>query len=350
MNFRDRRWRVLLVVPVLAVAFGLIAWRGPDWRPVHDALTAMNWKWVVVAFMFNLLSVLARSLAWDVAIKQSMPPPHPRYRIVFSAFCVGLFGNAVLPGRVGELARVAVLRRHLPGRRGATPRLVGSVFAHRMFDLFPMIVLVVWVLLFARIPRWAYLSIEIALAAGILLFLVALALARMHQAGVADGVGRLRLLWSRARQGLGVMRKPLAAAMATTFQFLGWACQLFAVWSTMYAFHLHLPIVAAGLVLVLMNVATIFPLWPGNVGLTQAAIALPLVRYGVDYAHGFAFGIGLQLIEASVGIGIGLIFLAREGLSYAMLKQFEQPVPVPDDDIRIEETDRPERARARVSG
>ena len=69
-----------------------------------------------------------------------------------------------------------------------------------------------------------------------------------------------------------------------------------------------------------MNVATIFPLWPGNVGLVQAAIALPLLQYGVFYARGVAYGIGLQAIEASVGVGVGLLFLAREGLSYTMLK------------------------------
>jgi glycosyltransferase 2 family protein len=350
MNLRDPRLRLLLVLPVLGVAFGLIVWRGPDWKPVHDALTAMNWEWVIVALLANLASVVARSLAWDMAIKQSMPPPHPRYRLVFSAFCVGLFANAVLPGRVGELARVAVLRRHLPGRSGSTPRLVGSVFAHRMFDLFPMILLVTWVLLFARIPRWAYLSIEIALAAGAVLFFIGLALARFHQSSAVEGMGRLRLLWDRARQGLGVMRQPLAAAVAAGFQFLGWTLQLLAVWSVMFAFHLHLPIVAAGLVLVLINVATIFPLWPGNVGLTQAAIAIPLTRYGVDYAHGFAFGIGLQLIEASVGIGIGTIFLAREGLSYAMLKQFEQPAAAPAGEAPVEEVGRRERARAGVSG
>ena len=65
--------------------------------------------------------------------------------------------------------------------------------------------------------------------------------------------------------------------------------------------------------------------WPGNFGLVQIAVAFPLVNYGVDYARGFAFGIGLQAIEASVGIGVGLLFLAREGLSYAMLKEMEGP-------------------------
>ena len=69
-----------------------------------------------------------------------------------------------------------------------------------------------------------------------------------------------------------------------------------------------------------MNVVTVFPFWPGNVGLVQAAIAVSLSQYGVAYGRGFAFGIGLQAIEASVGIGIGTLFLAREGLSYASLK------------------------------
>jgi len=100
----------------------------------------------------------------------------------------------------------------------------------------------------------------------------------------------------------------------------------------------------AGVVLVLVNVATIFPLWPGNVGLLQAAIALPLRPYGVPYGRGFAFAIGLQAIEASVGVGIGLIFLAREGLSLATLR--EMPQEAAEAEAAAEE---PERARAGVS-
>jgi hypothetical protein len=92
------------------------------------------------------------------------------------------------------------------------------------------------------------------------------------------------------------------------------------VWAAMRAFHINLGLPAAGLVLLLMNVATVFPLWPGNVGLLQFAIALPLTRYGIAYAHGVAFGFGLQAIEASVGIGVGLLFLAREGLSVGMVR------------------------------
>ncbi len=345
-----KRWRYLLVVPLLAFAVSLIVWRGPDWHLVHDAFTAVSWKWVVAAIGLNLLSVLSRALAWDTAIKQSITPPHPSFPTVFSAFSVGLFANAVLPGRVGELARVAVLRRRLTGRRGpgTTATLVGSVFAHRIFDLFPALTLVIWVLFSAKIPSWALTSIFLALAVGGILFLIAVLVARGQQREF-DELGRIRLLIMRGREGLAIMRSPGAAATAAVFQFVGWLCQLIAVWAAMEAFDIHLPLSAAGLVLVLINVATIFPLWPGNFGLVQIAVAIPLVNYGVAYAHGVAFGIGLQAIEASVGVGVGLIFLAHEGLSYAMLRDWDDA-----SEESIEEALEPElepgRARARVPG
>jgi uncharacterized membrane protein YbhN (UPF0104 family) len=121
-----------------------------------------------------------------------------------------------------------------------------------------------------------------------------------------------------------VLRRPLPALGAIVFQCLGWLMQLLAVWAVMAAFGLELPLPAAGLVLLLMNVAIIFPLWPGNVGLLQAAVALPLVQYGVAYGTGFAYALVLQAVEMSVGVGVGLIFLAREGLSLASLKRMEE--------------------------
>jgi len=335
------------VVAVIAIAVSLVVWRGPDWRAVHDAFTAVSWPWVAAAIGLNLVSVVTRSVSWDTCIEESMEPPHPAFRLVFSAFCVGLFANAVLPGRVGELARVAVLRRRIPGRKGITATLIGSVFAHRMFDLFPTITLVVWVLFAAEIPQWAYLTLALAIGFGVIMFVVAVLLAR-RQHREMESLGPLRQVLSRARQGLAVMRRPAAALKAAAFQYMGWFCQLLAVWSAMRAFQIDEPLAAAGLVLVLMNVATIVPLWPGNVGLVQIAVATPLVNYGIAYPHGIAFGIGLQAIEASVGIGIGLVFLAREGLSFATLRQMDERT---EDTLEtITEAEEPEPARSRVAG
>jgi uncharacterized membrane protein YbhN (UPF0104 family) len=262
-----------------------------------------------------------RSIAWKTVIDQAVPPPRPAFRTVFAAFSVGLFANAVLPGRIGELARVAVLNRRMPARPGLWATLVGTVFAHRVFDVPPVLALIAFVVLTAQIPHWAAASLTIFVIVGLGLLAFAMASAKHPERSRLDGLGAARRLIEMCRFGLGVMKTPWAAGQAVFFQTLGWGFQLFAVWTAMRAFHIYEGLPAAGVVLLLMNVATIFPLWPGNVGLVQAAVALPLLRYGVSYARGFAFGIGLQAIEASVGVGVGLLFLAREGLSYAMLKR-----------------------------
>jgi len=333
-------------------AAGVVAalwWRGPAWSGVADAFTAVQWPWVAAAIGLNLLSVLVRALAWRTVIVNAFERPHPNFMLVFSAFSVGLFANAILPGRIGELARVAVLNRRMR-QAGAWARLLGTVFAHRVFDLVAIIILVLYVTLTTRIPSWAVTSLIAVVAVGIVLLTLAVLGARNDRyAGIEDGLGAVRKVVRLARYGLGVMRRPASAALALVFQLFGWVCQLLAVYTAMRAFGIHQPLPAAGLVLVLMNVATIFPLWPGNVGLVQAAVALPLFTYyGVDKARGIAFGFGLQAIEASVGISVGLIFLAREGLSVAMLRvmpdaaQAETPEEEPAADA--------ERPRARVSG
>ncbi len=343
---------------VIAAASGVVAllwWRGPAWGAIVDAFTAVEWHWVAAAVGLNLLSVLMRAIAWRTVIVQAFPGPHPSFPLVFSAFSVGLFANAVLPGRIGELARVAVLNRRLP-QQGMWPRLLGTVFAHRVFDLVAVIGLILYVVATAHIPDWAVTSLIAVVVTGVTLFTVAVLSARHHRmTSLDEGVGAVRKVVRLARYGLGVMRRPAAAAAACLFQVLGWTCQLFAVYTTMRAFGIHEALPASGLVLVLMNVATLFPLWPGNIGLVQAAVALPLFRYyGVAKANGIAFGFGLQAIEASVGVGVGLIFLAREGLSFAMLKvmpdmgQAEVPHEA-DTGEPIAEADAA-RPRARMSG
>ncbi len=345
---RSNLVRVSVSLVFMAGVFALLWWRGPSWHAVGDAFRTVQWEWVAVAIALNLASVVARALAWRTVINQAMDPPHPSGMLVFSAFSIGLFANAVLPGRIGELARVAVLNRKMPRRPGLWATLVGTVFAHRVFDLVPVLLLILYVVRTAKIPAWAITSLLVFVGVGAGLFAFAFASARRPDNTAVDSVGAARRLVTMARQGLGVMRSPIGATIAILLQIIGWICQLLAVWTTMRAFHIHAPLPAAAVVLLLMNVAMVFPLWPGNVGLVQVAIATPLAAsYGVAYAHGVAFGFGLQAIEASVGIGVGLLFLAHEGLSFAMLRVMPSAAEAEmrDEAEEVRDAARPERAR-----
>jgi uncharacterized membrane protein YbhN (UPF0104 family) len=341
--------RVVLGLLFVVAVGGLLWWRHGSLAAIGNAFSAVRWEWVAVAIALNLLSVVARVLAWGAVIHSAMEPPHPRLPLVFSAFGVGLFANAVLPGRIGELARVAVLTRKMPGRKGAWATLVGTVFAHRVFDIVPVLLLILYVIVTASIPTSARASMVAVIAVGVGLFTFAFVTARRPTLISVEGLGPARRLLAMGRAGLGVMRSPVGAAGAIFFQICGWTCQIFAVYTAMRAFDIHSPLPAAGVVLLLMNVVTIFPFWPGNVGLVQVAIASALVGYGVSYSVGVAYGFGLQAIEASVGIGVGLLFLAREGLSFAMLRVMPTAdrAELPDGDGLAAEDGRPERAAVR---
>ena len=343
----NRLVRVLVAIAMAVAIVVLFWWRGPDWDLVGDAFRLVSWNWIAAALGLNLLSVAVRALAWRTVIDQALPKEQvPRFPRIFSAFSVGLLGNAVLPGRIGELARVAVLTREMPRGEGATGRLLGSVFAHRLFDVVPALLLTGYVLATARIPEWAITSLLIVIVLGIALFLATMLVAGREHRPLPESARAVRRLFAMARLGLNVMREPTAAVAAALLQTTGWFLQLLAVWATMFAFGIEEHMPAAGLVLLLMNVATIFPLWPGNIGLLQAVVALPLRSYGVAYSTGIAFGLGLQVLEMSVGVGIGLLFLTREGVSLATLRRMPADAPERAEASALEGS----RARAGLSG
>ena len=282
----------------------------------------ISWGWAAVAVFLNFVSALARAMSWDNVIKEAVPEPHPRLIDVFSAFFVGIFANGVLPGRVGEVARIGVLMRRMPKRErpGLWPAFIGSVLAHRILEVFPSIALIIWVLISAKIPSAARTALWGVLGAGIAFVVVGVALARRHEYGGEEAEGHFGGMLTRAREGLGILRRPVPSLISAGWQTVAWLLQLGAVWAALVAFDIHLPVIAAAAVLAVMNVALVLPLWPGNLGVLQAAIAIPLTAYGVSNSRAVAYGIALQAIESSVGYVFGIACLLREGLSFERLR------------------------------
>lgn len=329
--------RLALVLLSTLLVLGLLVWRSPETGPLERAFRAVEWEWVAAAVLVNLFSIIVRSEAWRVVIAQALPAPGPGRRTVFSAFCVGLLANAALPGRVGELARVAVITRHIRRRTGTWATIVGTIFAHRLFDVLVALALVLYTLYAAPIPQWAEPVLAIVIGVGVGLLLAGFLFARRQNPSIEEELGPLRRVLQMGRRGLTVLRRPEPATRALALQLVGWAAQLLAVYLAMIAFGIDVRISEAALVLVIMNLVTVFPFWPGNIGLVQAAIAAALLPYGVSYGHGFLFGIGVQAIELSVGVGLGFVFLAREGFTFAMLKRMPEVTEVEiDEDERVE--------------
>ncbi len=100
--------RVTLVMLAAAGVIVLLWWRGPNTHTIAHAFSRVEWKWVLVAIGFNLLSVVARALAWKTVIDVAMPAPRPR----LPARLLGLLGRPVRErGPAGPRRRARARRR-----------------------------------------------------------------------------------------------------------------------------------------------------------------------------------------------------------------------------------------------
>ena len=248
---------------------------------VADAFRLVEWRWV------DRRDPVQPALGRDPRVSpgrrsstQALPGRHAAVPRTFSAFGVGLLANAVLPGRIGEFARVARADAADAGRRGRDARRCSAPSSRTASS--------------TSCRRSLLIGSRPADGEDPALGDHEPADRRRRSASSSSGSrssargmrhdhshGRPRRRAARARDGAPRARRdaqPVGrAARDRRSRRIGWIWQLLAVYTAMRAFDIHEPLPAAALVLVLMNVATIFPLWPGNVGLVQAAVALPLV-------------------------------------------------------------------------
>ena len=214
----------------------------------------VTWWWLVLAGVVNLVSILAKGAVWKASLDAVRVAGRIPWRAVVSAMFVGFLLNTVLAARVGEVARVAVLKRRLrlQGLDIRFATVAGTVIAEQV------VLGLALVIAHPRQPRW------------------------------------------RSRQ---------ASCRA-------WFSQVLAISLALTAFGIHAGLAAAALVFVTTTLASLFPLVPASIGAFQGAVSVALVSaYGVAPAVALAFSVALQLVEMAFGIGLGLACLAAEGLS-----------------------------------
>jgi hypothetical protein len=125
--------------------------------------------------------------------------------------------------------------------------------------------------------------------------------------------GRLAQVVSGLSRGQALFSRPRATALAMAAGTLSWAAQIGGIWAALEAFGIHVGLAGAGLVFVSSTIVQLFPFWPGNLGIFQLGVSAPLVNaYAISTASAVAFSVGLQVVEALLGVGLGLVFRNRE--------------------------------------
>ncbi len=124
----------LVVGTVLSLAALYFAFRHVPLNDLLQYLKSINYLWTFPALILALISFFIRALRWQFILASS-------YRIgtwrAFHPMMIGFMINCILPGRLGELARPAILHKKekVPFATG-----IATVAAERIFDVITLIV------------------------------------------------------------------------------------------------------------------------------------------------------------------------------------------------------------------
>ena len=319
-----RSWAPALAIALAIGVLASVAWR-LDWSTLASLGTAHAWILVGIAALAHLVTLPLKALAWRSALSAALTGGAATpLRIVLSPVMIGALLNLVLAGRVGEAARVLLVQARLrrDGRPVHLSVVVGSAVTESLVSTIAWVGLVAVAGAFLGLPESAWIAL--AALAAIWLVIVIASVRNWWSAPATSPSGRLshrmlteiRRVWGAVARGHRALRRPGVLVPLGGASIAGWLAQWLSVYSLLRAFDIEGGWRAATLVLIAVSLAQTLPLLPGNVGIFQAAAALPLVTScGVPPATAVAFGLVLQLVQTVPVAAAGAVALAREGES-----------------------------------
>jgi phosphatidylinositol alpha-mannosyltransferase len=330
----SRRIAMPVLRVVVIVAVGAIAVWKLDLGEVHGAFEVTSWGFLAIAVLANFASVGFKGLAWKWVVDALPAMRRPtRYRDVLPPLFIGFLFNTVLAARVGEIAKVLLLRRRLE-RRGERPpntTLLGTVVAENLVSTITWVLLVVAIGLFLPLPSYAWFAAVGLGGACLAIVVVALLSSPGSQLPPwlntgplwARATRALSRLWGAVRESHRGLREPRQMSAVVGASLGTWLAQWAGIYFTLLAFGLErVGWGGAGLLLVTITLAQAFPVLPGNLLVFQAAAVVPLTAsYSVSTAEALAFSVVLQATEAVVGVAVGFLFLVAEGVGFGQLRR-----------------------------
>jgi phosphatidyl-myo-inositol alpha-mannosyltransferase len=307
-------------------------------RSLH-ALDNVRPALVAVTFALLSASLLARAECWYVILRGAQVSTSVGRLVAARGTMIGVMVSAILPGRLGEPARVFVVSRRAGHTRNCLALVAGTVLAQTLLNMAALVALASVLVASVTLFRGAGWAIVVATAlpgvvvGGILAGPRLLDRAARKTTALGRAAAFVRTEIEHIRGGLNVFSRPRDAFHASASQLAAWLLQLLGCYALLSAFGIATPsrLGAAAAVLVATNVAAVLPVTPGNVGVFQAACVAALAAYGVDAGRALAYGVALQLLEVTTAIALGLPALLAEGLRPRDLRRASRPAVMPSD-------------------
>jgi glycosyltransferase 2 family protein len=306
-----------------ALALVCLVWVLRDFHIVRalQDIAKVNWKWVLVGVSCDVISYGVQGLRWKFLLT---PFGKVRLTSAIRAVYAGIFANAVFPLRPGEFLRSYLLSNS----EGITiGRVLGSVGVERLVDLVIATAALAVVSLLVELPRrFKRIADTLGIVTLILLAVVVLLILYLevklgNNPAPEETQRRLSGRMMRALRVLHAMGTAPSFYSAVLTSLLIPFCQVVGLWAMMRSYSLNLSLLAAVVVLLVINLGVSLPNAPANVGSYQFFCVLGLSIFQVEKttATGFSIFAFLALTFPLVFLGFAALF--RSGLSLRSMRE-----------------------------
>jgi glycosyltransferase 2 family protein len=325
-RFKRAVWRLRPALGYLLAAAGL-AWALNDIElgKLPGYLININWWWVALAIVCDVLSYTCQGLRWRLLLR-----PVGRVSTLRStqAIYAGLFTNEVLPMRLGELVRAYLVSRWAGANLLA---VIPSIVVERLIDGVWLAVVFGLTAIFVPLPvgllkAGEALGLIVIVAAMLFLYLV------FYQGVASNERARgATWTWRPARvavsvidrltdglRGIGSTRSfYFAFALSSAFLLL----QALAFWLVMVGYGLRLSFWVGAAVFLIVHLGTLIPNAPANVGAYQFFCVVGLKLFGVEKTMATGFSLVVFVLLTLPLLIIGFVALSRSGTTLLKIRE-----------------------------
>ena len=295
----------------LTLGFGLIvsaisAWlvvRDVDLNRLRQALSAADWRWVLVAVLLLVVTFFGRVQRWRVVLR----PIEYQGLAIVAAQLIGQVLNFLLPLRVGDVARSMMLGREPDS---SFERALGSVAIEKAWDWIALTVMLLLVVLTTPLPDWLIGPVQSAgvIAALILIGFGVIAFAPPRFAARSVQLVERTTRWLPQRwrsavtmrlrrlfTSLEALRDRATIGQAALWSLIIWTLGVVTNFAVMRAFGVE-SWLGALLLMAMLMVGTALPPSIAAVGIFEGLTILALGTFDVPHETALAIGLTLHVL------------------------------------------------------
>lgn len=273
----------------------------------------VDYKWIALSIILGLVSHLSRAMRWQMLIAPI--EKKPGLINTFCAVMTGYLANLAFP-RMGEVSRCGVLSKY---EQVSFTRVVGTVVAERLTDLFMLIIIMVSVLALQfdflsgfLMDTLQFDSFTILLSSPLFYGVIALTLVALfiiqRYAKQYKALMFLKSLVSKFTEGLSSIRKIENKALFIFHTLFIWLMYFLMIYVCFYSMSGTSSLgINAGLTILLTGSLGMIAPVQGGIGAWHFMVIATLTLYGIPHEDGSVFALIVHAAQNLMIIVAGLI-------------------------------------------